>query len=103
MATSTLTENDYLINHSKSLSVSTYRGSENNVLSRFVEISRKEKADIIIRICADNPFVDPIEIDRLIEFFKSKKCEYSFNHQNRLDSGYADGFGAEIFSTKLLL
>jgi len=102
LATSTLAENDYLIDHSKALSVSTYRGSENDVLSRFVEISRREDADIIIRICADNPFIDPIEIDRLINFFKSNKCDYSFNHQDKLGSGYADGFGAEIFSSNLL-
>lgn len=102
LATSTLAENDYLIDCSKKLSISTYRGSENNVLSRFVEISMREDADIIIRICADNPFVDPLEIDRLISFFKSNDCDYSFNHQNKLDSGYADGFGAEIFSSNLL-
>ena len=102
LATSVLSENDYLVNQSKSFSIPAYRGSEDNVLSRFVEISKKENADIIVRICADNPFIDPIEIDRLINFFKLNDCEYSFNHQNRLNSGYADGFGAEIFSSNLL-
>jgi len=102
LATSTKTENDYLIERAKKYSIDSYRGSEDNVLSRFVEISLQENADIIVRICADNPFIDPIEIDRLIEFFKSNKCEYSFNHQNRLDGGYADGFGAEIFTSDLL-
>ena len=60
------------------------------------------KAETVIRVCADNPFIDPDEIDRLVTFFESNDCDYACNHQNRLDSNYADGFGAEIFSFNLL-
>ena len=54
--------------------IDSYRGCENNVLSRFVNISKNENADIIVRICADNPFIDHNEIDRLIKFYLSKNC-----------------------------
>lgn len=102
LATSLSKENDYLIKISKKYQIESYRGSENNVLSRFVDISTKEKADFIVRICADNPFVDPNEIDRLIKFYFSKECEYACNHQHKINGEYADGFGAEIFSRDIL-
>ena len=28
------------------------------------------KADSIVRVCGDNPLIDPEEIDRLVEFLK---------------------------------
>ena len=102
LATSTKTENDYLVEVSNKHMIESYRGSENNVLSRFLDIALKENADIVVRICADNPFIDPGEIDRLIKFYINTDCEYACNHQDRLDSGYADGFGAEIFSSDVL-
>ncbi|MEN8194760.1 MAG: glycosyl transferase family 2 [Bacteroidota bacterium] len=36
--------------------VKTFRGSVNNVLSRFLNISDENNYDNVIRICADNPF-----------------------------------------------
>ena len=53
-------------------------------------------------MCADNPFVDPAEIDRLIEFHLNNKSDLSCNHQDRLGSKYADGFGAEVLSLNTL-
>jgi Spore coat polysaccharide biosynthesis protein F, CMP-KDO synthetase homolog len=102
LATSLLEENDYLINMSRKHMIKSYRGSEENVLSRFVDISKMENPDFIVRICADNPFIDHNEINRLIKFYLSKNCDYACNHQHKINSGYADGFGAEIFSYDLL-
>ena len=56
----------------------------------------------MLRICADNPFVDPDELDRLVQEFNENSCDYACNHQDRLGSRYADGFGAEILSNHLL-
>ena len=102
LATSSSIENDYLIEVSNKHMIESFRGSENNVLSRFLDIALKENADIVVRICADNPFVDPEEIERLVHFFQTNPCDYACNHQDRLGSKYADGFGAEIFSFDIL-
>ena len=102
LATSTRTENDYLVERANKYSIDNYRGSEDNVLSRFVEIVNKENADVIVRICADNPFIDPDEIDRLLDNFLIYKPDYAFNHIPAMGNNYADGFGAEIFSSKVL-
>ena len=44
-----------------------YRGSENNVLSRYYNAAKSADADIIIRNTGDNPLVDPTIIDKLIQ------------------------------------
>ncbi|MBI4936647.1 MAG: hypothetical protein HY846_00230 [Nitrosomonadales bacterium] len=79
-----------------------YRGSESDVLGRFVAAAEISRAETVVRICADNPFIDPGEIDRLIDFFNYSNCDYACNHLDRLGSRYADGFGAEILGADLL-
>jgi spore coat polysaccharide biosynthesis protein SpsF len=46
------------------LGLRIYRGSEDNVLSRYVNIAQSEQADVIVRVTADNPFV---ESERILE------------------------------------
>ncbi len=80
-----------------------FTGDEKNVLERYYKVSKKYKLDAIIRVCADNPFVDSGEIDFLIDSYKKSKGnkDYYFNHRNYKKCTYADGFGAELikFST----
>ena len=79
-----------------------FRGQNQDVLGRFYKAAKTHGSEVIVRVCADNPFIDCKLIDLLIEKFKSKKYDYICNHQNKLNSRYADGFGAEIFSLELL-
>ena len=102
LATTTLSEDDVLQQKAKFWGVDVFRGSNEDVLGRFDKAARYFEVNTIVRVCGDNPFVAPEEIDRLIEFFDNNPCDYACNHQNRLGSGYADGFGAEIFSSNLL-
>ena len=53
------------------LNVNCYRGNENNVLSRFVNIINKEKYEYVIRVCADNPFLDLESIKVLIDYLSN--------------------------------
>ena len=94
-------DNDILAKYLKELNVKVFRGSENNVLNRFYEAVKDENATQIVRICADNPLIDGLEIDNLIEFYKNNSCDYAYNHipKNNL---YPDGLGAEIISFQLL-
>ncbi len=102
IATSNLKKDDIIAEFAKNNGVNLFRGSEKNVLGRFAKAANKYKADIIVRICADNPFIDAREIDRLINFFNKNKYDYACNHRDLLGSNYADGFGAEILSSKLI-
>ena len=67
VATSTSKNNDALVEHLKQNGELYYRGSENDVLDRFIKAAKKFHVDGIIRICSDNPFIDPDGIKALIE------------------------------------
>ncbi len=86
---------------SKKLNIDYFAGSEKDVLGRFVATVKDTKDGNIIRICADNPFIDPTEIKKLITFYKKKKYDYVCNRQV-FSKVYTDGFGAEILSINLL-
>jgi spore coat polysaccharide biosynthesis protein SpsF len=99
LATSTNAENDVLEKLAKQESIEYYRGSEDDVLDRFYQVSQREKDfRFIVRVCGDNPLVDPEEVDRLIRFHQEGGYDYSFNHIPYQDNGYPDGVGAEILS-----
>jgi spore coat polysaccharide biosynthesis protein SpsF len=102
LATTHLAVDYPLVEVAQRCGVRVFRGSETDVLGRFADAADWACADQIVRICADNPFIDPAEIDRLVEYFLTHDCDYACNEQDRLGSGYADGFGAEILSALLL-
>lgn len=102
LATTTLSRDDELVALAQKFGVQIFRGSETDVLGRFAAAASQYGADIVVRVCADNPFIDPDEIDRLVSHFKNNACDYACNHQDRLGNRYADGFGAEILSSLLL-
>lgn len=58
VATSKNKENDLIESFCMSNDLSCFRGDEEDVLSRFVEISESEQFDTIIRLTGDNPIVD---------------------------------------------
>jgi spore coat polysaccharide biosynthesis protein SpsF len=102
LATSTNSEDDKLVSAALRLEVDSIRGSETDVLSRFLLAADNSQADLVVRVCADNPFIAPEELDRLIVDHRAKNVDYSCNHQQKLSNKYADGFGAEILSHDLL-
>ena len=73
-------KDDVLYDFLLSKKVKIFRGSENDVLSRIYHAAMRYDADNVIRICADNPFIDPKSIDDLILFFEKKRCDYAYNH-----------------------
>ena len=103
IATSDQPEDHVLVELAKELEVSYFQGSLLDVRDRYLKAADKFQADFIIRIPADNPMPDWNEIDKLIEFhLENNPSGFSSNLAQVNNSGYLDGIGAEIFSTKLL-
>ena len=99
VATSRESENKVLIEHLKKIKTKVFIGKENDVLDRFYRAAKKFKADIIVRITADCPFVDAGLIDDFIKRFKNKKPDYL---SNCLPWTFPDGLDTEVFSFELL-
>jgi len=98
VATSTHTSDDILEALCLDMGVDCYRGSLENVFSRFLRISEKYNANIMVRITADNPFIDVDEINYQLLFSQQE----SFYFDGIGERGYIPGLGFEIFSTDLL-
>jgi spore coat polysaccharide biosynthesis protein SpsF (cytidylyltransferase family) len=56
--------------------IDVYRGSEDNVLDRFIKASEAFNLAGIIRVCADNPFLDMIALSHLITNFNKTDVDY---------------------------
>ena len=103
IATSDQPEDQVLVELAKELDVAYFKGNLLDVRDRYLEAAEKFQADFVIRIPADNPMPDWNEIDKLIEFhLEHNPSGFSSNLAQVNNSGYLDGIGAEIFSTKLL-
>ena len=50
--------------------VACFRGSENDVLQRFIDAAEDYNADKIIRVCSDNPFLELESISKLVTYAK---------------------------------
>jgi spore coat polysaccharide biosynthesis protein SpsF len=55
------------------------RGSENDLLDRYVRTARAHKADIVVRITSDCPLIDPTLIDQTIDAFVDGRGGYASN------------------------
>ena len=92
---------DVLYDHLINKQANIYRGSENDVLLRFYEAAIDCSPSNVIRVCADNPFIDPSSIDYLVSYFQDRDINYAYNHIPR-NNRYPDGIGAEIVDIETL-
>ncbi len=67
LATTLDTNDNLTCSVGEKLGFRVFRGEQEDVLSRFLTIGRASNADWIVRITADNPFVDSDRIIELIE------------------------------------
>lgn len=102
VATTSKPEDDVLEKLALEAGVKVFRGSENDLVDRYYQAAKKHGADIVVRVCADNPVVEPAEIDRIVEFHKKGESDFSANTHNILDNRYPDGLGAEVFDFEKL-
>ena len=75
--------------------VSTYRGSENDVLDRYYQAAKQADADIVLRITSDCPLVDPDIIDQLVQMLlDDPSLDYSSNVLGQLT--YPRGLDVQV-------
>lgn len=75
--------------------INCFRGSEQDVLDRFYQAAKANAADVIVRVTADCPLIDPAVIDKVVERFDRGDCDYA---SNAMRYTYPDGLDTEVFS-----
>ena len=96
LASSTDITNDPLKSFCAKNSIELFRGSEDDVLSRFVRVAQQNNFDIVIRLTGDNPIVDSKLLDLIIEHHVSNNNDYTRT------AGLPLGMNFEVVSSEAL-
>ena len=79
--------------------IPVFRGSETDVLARFLGAAKAWNLTAVVRVTADNPLTDPSGIDELIRQYKETAADVVHNNHRR---GYPCGTGAELVRLSVL-
>ncbi len=91
--------NDVLEQFAKQYKVKYFRGSEEDILLRYYQAAKKFSCEIIVRICADRPVVDPKVADLVIKKHLSGNVDYT---SNNLQQTFPLGLEIEVFNMNVL-
>ena len=82
--------------------IKCFRGSENDVLSRYYQCAQDSNLETIVRLTADCPLIDPIVIDKVVDLYLKSNVDYAANTVPPETSRWPDGSDVEVFSFKSL-
>lgn len=104
VATTTDSRDDVICDTTKNAGVEYYRGSEADVLDRFVQAAKSHKVSKVIRVCADNPFLDIQALKNLMALGRDSEMDYiSYCTTDKLPTIKTHyGFWAEYVTVKAL-
>lgn len=98
----TQNERDHVIlDLAKKLHIPTYAGSEEDVLDRYIKTARHYDLDVIIRVTADCPLLDPALIDEALIRFLTPYPSIDY-FSNTLTRTFPRGMDFEIFKRRTL-
>ncbi len=97
LATSKASRDDVVARFCQEQGVECFRGSEEDVLARYYQAACHYGFRHIVRLTADNPFIDVTELDRLLEVHLSDGNDYTHSFDS-----LPVGVGAEVFTFEAL-
>jgi len=98
IATSVKECDDILIECCEKWGVATYRGSDSDVLSRYWGAAQAYPADVYVRMTSDNPLIDPVHMDEVIQFF----LDHDYRYVSCDETTTPNGIGGEVFTAELM-
>lgn len=99
LATTINKTDDQLEEFSKSMGISCYRGSENDVMTRVIGAAELASADVVVEITGDCPIIDPQIVEQTIRVFNANHADYVSNAHIRT---YPDGMDTQVFLLETL-
>jgi spore coat polysaccharide biosynthesis protein SpsF len=99
VATTTESQDDTIIELAKTMNVSVFRGSTDNVLERFYYAALSYKPEWVVRITSDCPLIDPDLVDEVISKAIETNNDY---YSNTLSPSYPNGMDVEVFKFSAL-
>ncbi|HET9989040.1 MAG TPA: glycosyltransferase family protein [Kofleriaceae bacterium] len=99
IATTMNESDDPVVREAARLGVHVWRGSETNVLARYIGAARKYHAGAVVRVTSDCPLLDPETIDRVVSSLRAAALDYSSNTHVRT---YPRGLDVEAFYLETL-
>jgi len=100
VATSTLACDDVIVDKCAQWGVHTFRGSDDDVLSRYWGAAQAYPSDVYVRMTSDCPLMDPESLDGFIQYYLDNNYRYVSDDIDK--KTYPQGIGAEVFSAELL-
>ena len=80
-----------------------FRGSEDDVLSRYYYAAKENNLDIVVRITSDCPLIDSKVLDEVIQYYLKNDYDIVSNAGSDLSNRtYPRGLDTEVFSFKVL-
>ncbi len=99
VATTTNDADEPIVAFAKKQGLAVFRGSEQDVLSRYHGAAKAYGINHVVRVTSDCPLIDPVIVDRAITRYGSSGCDYL-----HLGTTFAEGLDTEVFSfTKLAM
>ena len=99
VATSDLKSDDKIESLCKKINVNCFRGDSKNVLKRYFDCASQYNGDIVVRITADNPLIDPKIVDKGISVLVDQNFDYV---SNMIHQSYPEGYLVEVFTFNTL-
>ena len=104
IATGNLEKNNGLYLYASENNIPFFSGSEDDVLSRFIQCSKEFNLQRVLRVCADNPFLDYLLAENLLSISVSGEYDYTsynINGKPAILSHY--GFFSEVVTYGALI
>lgn len=99
VATTDTSADDVIVAECRKLQMRVFRGDEKDVLDRYYRAAQFSKADVVVRITADCPLIDPALVDNVVSAFLRDRPDYA---SNVLERRYPRGLDTEVFSIQAL-
>lgn len=101
VATTTNATDDPIARAADDLGIESFRGSEDDVLERFADAADASGLDVVVRVTADCPLIDPDLIKRGVRKYQALNDVHA-HVSNVLERTYPRGFDFEVFSAHAL-